>query len=70
VSIVFYFSTNADTMIATKALRDAGVAARMMPMPANVQSSANLCLSIDEAAEGSAVSAINSANVALGGVLR
>jgi hypothetical protein len=67
---ILYFPTNADTMIATKALRDAGVAARMMPMPANIQSSANLCLSIEDSAENSAVTAIESASVALGGIVR
>lgn len=57
-------------MIATKALRDAGIAARMLPMPAEIRSSANLCLSIDDTAETSAVATINSARVTFGGIVR
>jgi hypothetical protein len=57
-------------MIATKALKDAGVAARMIPKPANVNATSNLCLTIDGQAEGAAVDAIKSANIALGGVVK
>lgn len=68
--VILFFSSNADTMIATKALKDAGVAAKMIPKPAAVNSASNLCLSIDGGAEGAAVSALKSANVALGGVVK
>src|SRR5665213_1755537 len=34
--IVLFFSSNADTMIATKALKDGGVSAKMIPKPAHV----------------------------------
>ncbi|MBV8368715.1 MAG: DUF3343 domain-containing protein [Candidatus Eremiobacteraeota bacterium] len=57
-------------MIATKALRDCGVSARMMPTPASVQSAANLCLSIDSAAESRAVGALQAAKVSLSAVHR
>jgi hypothetical protein len=57
-------------MIATKALRDAGVSARMMPLPANIPSSANLCLSIEDGAETAALGAIKAVNLALGGIVR
>ncbi|HEY8322248.1 MAG TPA: putative Se/S carrier-like protein [Candidatus Baltobacteraceae bacterium] len=68
--VILYFGSNADTMIATKALKDAGVAAKMIPKPANVSSPANLCLSVDGAAESQAVSALGAAGVALGGVAK
>ena len=57
-------------MIATKALKDAGVAAKMIPKPAAVTSLSNLCLSIDGSTEGAAVTALKSANISLGGVVK
>ena len=57
-------------MIATKALKDFGVAAKLIPKPASVTSAANLCLSIDGGAESSAVAALDKANIALGGVVK
>ena len=68
--VILFFSSNADTMIATKTLKDRGVAARMIPKPANVNSVSNLCLSIDGASEGAAVGALSAAGVALGGVVK
>jgi len=68
--LVLYFSTNKDTMMATKALRDGGVAARMLPVPANVPTSANLCLSISSVAETAALAALKAGSVAVGGILR
>ncbi len=68
--VILFFGSNADTMIATKTLKDAGVAAKMIPKPANVTSSANLCLSVDGGAESMAVSALGAAGVALGGVVK
>lgn len=68
--VILFFSSNADTMIATKALKDAGVSAKMIPKPASVQTASNLCLSIDGGAEGTAVSALKTANIALGGVVK
>ena len=68
--VILFFSSNADTMIATKALKDAGVAAKMIPKPASVSSSSNLCLSIDGGAENAAVSALKTANINLGGVVK
>jgi len=68
--VILFFSSNADTMIATKALKDAGVAAKMIPKPANVASPANLCLSVDGSAESAAVGALGAAGVALGGVVK
>ncbi len=68
--VILYFSSNADTMIATKALKDSGVAAKMIPKPASVTSSANLCLSIDGSAESSAVAVLGKANIVLGGVVK
>ncbi|MBV9271010.1 MAG: DUF3343 domain-containing protein [Candidatus Eremiobacteraeota bacterium] len=68
--VILFFSSNSDTMIATKALKDAGVTARMIPKPASVSSPANLCLSIDGGAESTAVTALKSASVPLGGVVK
>ena len=68
--VILFFSSNADTMIATKALKDAGVPAKMIPKPSNVSSASNLCLSIDGGSEGVAVNALKTANIALGGVVK
>lgn len=68
--VVLYFASNADTMIATKALKDAGIIARMIPKPASVAAASNLCLSIDATVETPASNAIRSANIALGGVMK
>lgn len=68
--VILFFSSNSDTMIATKALKDSGVTAKMIPKPANVASTANLCLSVDGTAESAAVAALAKANVALGGVVK
>jgi len=68
--VILFFGTNADTMIATKALKDAGVTAKMIPKPANVTATSNLCLSIDAGVETQAKSALTTAGVALGGVVK
>ncbi len=68
--VILFFSSNADTMIATKALKDSGVSAKMIPRPASVNSPANLCLSIDGGAEASAVAALGKASVSLGGIVK
>ena len=57
-------------MIATKALKDAGVTAKMIPKPPTVKTASNLCLTIDGAVEGTAVSALKGANIALGGMVK
>lgn len=67
--VILFFASNADAMIATKTLKDAGVAAKMIPKPAHVTSPANLCLSIDAGAEAGAKGALSKAGVALGGVV-
>lgn len=68
--VILFFGTNADTMIATKALKDAGVTAKMIPKPANVAASSNLCLSIDAGVESQAKTALTTAGVALGGIVK
>lgn len=68
--VILFFSSNADTMIATKALKDAGVSAKMIPKPASVNSASNLCLSIDGGLEGQATAALGTAGVTLGGVVK
>ena len=68
--VILFFGTNADTMIATKTLKDAGVTAKMIPKPANVTTTSNLCLSIDAGSESQATAALAGAGVALGGVVK
>ena len=68
--VILIFASNADAMIATKALKDAGVAAKMIPKPAGIASTANLCLAIDGSAESQAASALSVAGIALGGVVK
>ncbi len=68
--VVLFFASNADTMVAMKALKDGGIAAKMIPKPANVTSASNLCLSIDGGAETSAKTALNGAGIALGGLVK
>ena len=68
--VILFFSSNADTMIATKALKDAGVTAKMIPKPAAVNTPSNLCLTIDGGSENLAVTALKTANIALGGVVK
>lgn len=68
--VILFFSSNADTMIATKALKDAGVTAKMIPKPASVNTASNLCLSIDSGVEGQATAALSGAGVSLGGVVK
>ena len=68
--VILFFSSNADTMIATKALKDGGVAAKMIPKPAAVTANANLALSVDGSSESTAVAVLGKAKVALGGVYK
>jgi hypothetical protein len=68
--VILVFASNADAMIATKALKDAGVAAKMIPRPTSVESAANLCLSIEGGFETRATAALASAGIALGGVVK
>ena len=68
--VILFFGSNADTMIATKALKDGGVAAKMIPKPAHVAATANLALSVDPMVEATAIAVLDKANVALGGVAR
>jgi hypothetical protein len=68
--VILYFGSNADTMIATKTLKDGGIAAKMIPKPAHVSASANLALSVDALAEANAIAVLAAANVALGGVAK
>lgn len=68
--LILFFGSNADTMIATKTLKDAGISAKMIPKPASVDTASNLCLSIDGGAESQAKTALSTAGVALGGVVK
>jgi hypothetical protein len=68
-TVVFYFGTNQDTMIAGKALRDANIVARMIPRPASVTSEANLCLSVAHEHATRASAAISGAGVAPKGTI-
>jgi hypothetical protein len=68
--LILFFASNADTMIATKTLKDAGISAKMIPKPASINTASNLCLSIDGGAESQAKTALSGAGVALGGVVK
>jgi hypothetical protein len=68
--LILFFASNAETMIATKALKDAGISAKMIPKPASVDSASNLCLSIDGGVESQAKTALSGAGVSLGGVVK
>ena len=68
--VVLYFGTNADTMIAGKALRDANIDSRMLPKPPDVTTEANLVLSIARELEPLATRALSTAGVALKGVIK
>lgn len=69
-NVILLFPSNAGTMIATKTLRDSGVAAKVIPTPASVQSASNLCLSIEFAAEVDALAALRAARVSPSSVVR
>ena len=68
--VILLFDSNAGTMIATKALRDSGVQARMMPTPAGSGTASNLCLSVDRAVEPAALAALGVAKIAVASVVR
>ncbi len=68
--IVLFFKTNADTMIATRALKERGVAARVIPRPANAATTSNLCLSIDAGVEASATTALTGSGVSVAGIVK
>jgi hypothetical protein len=69
-ALILLFPSNSGMMVATRALKDSGVHARMMPVPASAQSSSNLCLSIDHAMESTALAALKVANIDVSAVLR
>jgi hypothetical protein len=68
--VILLFASNSGTMVATKALRDSGVQARMIPTPPSAQSSSNLCLSVDRTLEGAALAALTAAKVGVSSVVR
>jgi hypothetical protein len=69
-NVILLFPSNSGTMIATKALRDSGVVARMMPTPPSVQSASNLCLSIEHSAEAAALAVLKVAKVGVTTIVR
>ncbi|HEY6234272.1 MAG TPA: putative Se/S carrier-like protein [Candidatus Elarobacter sp.] len=69
-NVILRFPSNSGTMIATKALRDSGVQANMIPTPTSVQSASNLCLSIEHAVEATALAALKVAKVSVSTIVR
>jgi hypothetical protein len=69
-NVILLFGSNSGTMVATKALRDSGVAAKMIPTPPSLRSTSNLCLSIEHALEATALAALDVANVSVSTVIR
>lgn len=68
--VILFFGSNADTIIATKALKDGGISAKMIPKPAHVVATTNLALTVEGTAEANAVALLGRANVVLGGVAK
>ena len=68
--MILLFASNSGTMVATKALRDSGVPARMIPTPPGLRSAANLSLSVERAAEAAALAALGLAKVSVASVAR
>jgi hypothetical protein len=69
-NVILLFGSNSGTMIATKALRDSGVPAKMIPTPPSAQSASNLCLSVDLAVETAALAALKAAKLSFSTVVR
>jgi hypothetical protein len=69
-NVILLFPSNSGTMIATKTLRDSGVAAKVIPTPASVHSACNLCLSVEFAAEVDALAALKAARVSPSSIVR
>jgi hypothetical protein len=67
-NVILVFSSNADAMIATKVLKDAGIPAKMIPKPSGVDSQANLCLSIEGSYEPHATLTLSGRGVRCGSV--
>lgn len=57
------FATNAETMIATKTLKDAGLTPRLVAKPPDAKSASNLCLTIERAMEAAASTALRAARL-------
>ncbi len=68
--IVFTFGSNADAMIATKALKDAGVVVKMIPRPPGIDCQANLCLAVNGGSEAQATSTLSGSGVRFASVVR
>lgn len=69
-NVILLFASNSGTMIATRALRDSGVHAKMIPTPPSLQAASNLCLSIERAVEAAALTALTVAKVSVSTVIR
>jgi hypothetical protein len=67
--VVIFFSTNTETMVAGKALRDAGVWNKIVPKPAAAKTEANMCLEIELTAEMKAMTVLSSVNVPIAGTV-
>ena len=63
--VILLFPSNSNTMIATKALRDSGVQAKVIPTPRGAQSTSNLCLSVEQGVEASALAALKLARISV-----
>jgi len=68
--VLLCFATNAETMLATRALKQSGFTLRMVATPANVSPSSNLSLSIDASAEAGATSALASLGMPIHAIVK
>jgi len=69
-NLILLFPSNSGTMVATRALKESGVHARMIPTPASARSTSNLCLTIDFALEAAALAALKVAKIDVSEILR
>ena len=67
--VVIYFASNTETMVAGKALRDAGVWNKIVPRPTAAKTEANMCLEIELTAEMKAMTVLSSASVPIAGTV-
>jgi hypothetical protein len=65
--LILFFATNTETMMATSALKEAGISVQMVPRPSTLATSSNFCLRIAAAAERPAESVLRAARIALAG---
>ena len=67
--VIMYFSNDTDTMVAGKALRDAGVWNKIVAKPKAANTDAHMALEIELTAEMKAMTILSSKSVVIGGTV-